>query len=251
MADDAKYGKPTAGGGGLDWGNPWVKYGTIAAGALLVYWLWKRRQGAAQNQLPAITGTDQATPSIDPNTGLPTQSFAVNPVTGLPINPATGLDFSQIGSASNSLGQWITAAYNAIVGAGASPTAADQALYDLMQGNTLTTTEQHLIDIAQKAAGAPPGGVWNTGNTTGTTTPPPPPTAKPLSLMQQYVNAVYAYLHRNTKTYKGPIFTAAQIQLAKQDVKSGQAALPAGFTAPAGYTLNPTTRILTPIKTAA
>jgi hypothetical protein len=62
--------------------------------------------------------------------------------------------------------------------------------------------------------------------------------------MQQFVNSVYAYLHRGAN-YTGPKYSTAQINLAKSDVLGGKASLPAGFTAPKGYVLNPTTRILT------
>lgn len=262
MADDKSYGSPTAGGVGFSWDNPWVKYGTIAAAGLLLYWLWRRRQG--QNQAPAITATDQATPYVDPNTGLPTQAFAVNPLTGVPINPATGQDFGQIGSASSDLGAWTTKALAAAKAAGISPLAANNALYNFLNNVGLTTQQQGILDTVLGSVGQPPGGPYQE-----TLLPPPPekpPAAKlpdwinkpfrpgvplpggggtVLTPMQQFVNSVYAYLHRNTKTYTGPVFTKTQIAQATTDVKTGKAYLPVGFNAPTGYVLNPTTRILT------
>ena len=66
-----------------------------------------------------------------------------------------------------------------------------------------------------------------------------PVETKPLSAVQTFVNNVYANIR------KGTVKTPANQAIAEDYVKTGAASLPVGFNAPTGYTLNPSTRILT------
>jgi hypothetical protein len=242
MADTAN-GAPTAGGG-----RPaWQKWALIGGVALLAYYLYSKYQAnqAANStasggaSTPNIAGTQ----SLDPNTGQPLETYAIDPNTGLPINPSTGQDFgvSQLGSASAALGTWITNAYAAATSAGAAPGLTNQALYDYTNGNPLSNAEAGVINTIEGKIGLPPGGLYPFEGTVAPATTSAPSTSTTLSAIQQYVNTIYSEIHART----GPKPTASQKALAEADVKSGKASLPSGFTAPAGYTLNPSTRILT------
>jgi hypothetical protein len=264
--------------------NPALKWGLVVGAVLAAWWLWKKRQAAASTAasgggLSAGTGTTVSPTSTD---GSGQVSF--DPGTGVPIagGGGGGTDMNQVGSPSSDLTKWTASAYQSLVNGGVDPLAADSALYNLLNDVPLSPGQRDILNKAFGGAGMPPGGPYNVtdqpppdnpappgpgsdkdhppadlkGYTwvwTGAgwvpvpipVTPPPPGSPPPpLSLMQQFVNSVYAYLHRTTG-YKGPTFTQAQITAATGDVKAGKATLPGGFSAPAGYILNPTTRILT------
>lgn len=244
MANDTKLGPPQAGGP-----KPVVKYALVAGGLILAYILYKKYAGSSSSTLGSgTTGTTTGTSSIDPNTGLPTSSYAVDPVTGVPINPSTGQDFGQIGSASGSLSQWITSATTAGNTLGIDPGLVSQALYNYTNGLSLSNAQGGILDKIFGSVGAAPGNALpfnpapasststSTGSTAGTST------NKTISAVQQFVNNVYANMH-NPLTAKN--VNPANAALAEADVKKGLAALPVGYTAPAGYVLNPSTRILT------
>ena len=256
MAADAANGAPTVGG------RPaWQKWALIGGVAILAYYLYTRYEANQANT--AATGTSGSgtttsptvgSSSIDPTTGQPITSFAVDPNTGVPINPATGQDFglTQIGSASSALGAWVTNAYAAATGNGVDATLANQTLYDYTNGNPLTTAEQGVLDTIFGKVGQAPGNLLPSGNGTVTTTtsstagitgaPGPNPggvTEPALTAVQNFVNNVYKNIRAGT------VKTPANEAIAENYVKSGAAYLPSGFTAPAGYQLNPSTRILT------
>ena len=236
MANDAKLGPPQAGGP-----KPVVKYALIGGALILAYILYKRYAAGATTASSGTTDTTSAPPT----------SFAVDPSTGVPINPTTGQDFGQIASAAPSLSSWTSAAYNALLGQGADPGTSSNALYNYTNGLPLTVTQGGLIDKALGAVCMAPGDLlpFNPSDPIITPTPilggsgqppqAPPVVAKLPNALQTFVNDVYANIHAGT--VKNP----ANVKLAEADVKSGKAALPTGFTAPAGYVLNPSTRILT------
>lgn len=235
MANDAKLGPPQAGGP-----SPVVKYALIAGGLIVAYILYSRYKSG--NTLGAGTTA---------TTSAPPTSFAVDPSTGVPINPTTGQDFGQIASATPSLSQWTTAAYNALLAGGADAGASSNALYNYTNGLPLNTAQGGLIDKALGGVGMPPGDLLPFNPTLpqatatpilgGTVQPPqaPPIVAKLPNALQTFVNDVYANIHAGT--VKNP----ANVKIAEADVKAGKASLPVGFTAPSGYVLNPSTRLLT------
>lgn len=245
MANDPKLGPPQASGP-----KPIVKYALIGGGLIVAYLLYKRYQSSG-----GIGAGTAATTTAAPGT-----SFAVDPSTGVPINPTTGQDFGQIASASPSIGTWTSSAYNALVGAGVDPGAASGALYNYTNGTQLDSTQGGIIDRALGLVGQAPGDSLPFNPLPPVITPPivkaptptggPPAVSKTVTALQQFVNDVYANMHNPLKAKS---VNPANAALAEADVKKGLAALPVGYTAPSGYVLNPATRLLSPapVKKAA
>lgn len=236
MANDPARGAPQPGGGQ----KPIVKYALIGGALILAYVLYSRYKNGSSS---LGTGT------TDTTTAPQGTSFAIDPNTGVPINPTTGQDFGAIGSTGGTLASWTTSAYNALIGQGADPGAVSNALYNYTNGLPLTSAQGGLVDSALGLVGQAPGDLlpFNPAPAAATTTPATAPTTSPVSAVQQFVNSIYAGIHAGGKLLP----TAAQQKLAEADVKSGKAKLPQGFTAPKGFVLNPSTRLLSPVKKAA
>src|SRR5215831_4310007 len=267
---DSSYGAPQGGDGGGGFSRKvgpfpmWVWVAGVGAAVLFIYFR-HRNAGGGGGILGASSGSSTGSAAGGGGLSGPTSvdgsgQVSFDPGTGLPIDPSTGLPYLNgvsAGGTQSTISGWVTSAEQAGKTLGLSPSAVNQALYDYTNGNSLSNGESGIIDTLLGKVGYPPDLLPFNGQppkppeaTPPIVKPPPPPSkgplsGKPLSTMQQFVDAVYAYIHRGAN-YKGPIFTAAQVKLAEADVKGGKAWLPAGFTAPAGYTLDPVTRYLKP-----
>lgn len=175
---DSDYGAPQSGGGGIGGyfaENPWAKWvalGVVAAGA---YYIYSRRRAA-----PAAVAGDGTTGTTS-GTGAPF-SYPMNPSTGLPVNPFTGQDFAQIGSASNDLGVWTSAALKQLQAGGTDPAVAEGAIYNFLNDLPLSVAQQGLISKALGSVGAAPGGPYPISI--------PPPTPAPAPAQGHYLNPV-------------------------------------------------------------
>lgn len=237
MAADRASGPPQAGGGP----SPMVKYALIGGALIVAYILYSRYKGSGASASTISPSGLASTPGpyqYDPSSGQ-----VIDTQTGLPVLT------SQPTNGTNDLTNWVSAAFKAVVGAGVDPGAASGALYNYTNGNPLTAAQGGIIDKALGLVGMAPGDQLPFNPTpaptppggTGTLPPASPPgaIAKLPNAIQDFVNKVYANIHAGT------VKTPANMTKAEAYVKSGQASLPQGFTAPKGYTLNPGTRILT------
>jgi len=155
--------------------------GVGLAGLIIVIVIIRSRMRANQegDQSPEVVGTED--PTVD---GIPTQSFADQLSNRFPSNvgtvpPALNRPVTNL--------QWLTIAFDYLVGLGKIPGVAQRALQDYLAGKPLSPEQQQLVDIAlaNSTVSLPPEGVGLPGATTPTTTTP---TTTPTE-MPQYVQA--------------------------------------------------------------
>jgi hypothetical protein len=268
-SDRTINGPPQAGGGGALSRIPKpVLYGGGAIAAYVLYRVYKNHQASAA--ATAATATDAGTPT-DTSGSVPGLGSLVGGLQGgtsAGSGGAPGLGIStSSGTTDSSLGGWIAAAENQFAALGVDPVAGQQALYNYVNGQPLTSQQTGILDQIFKQNGYPSSDllpvfgtipnptptvptvpVSTTTGTVITSTSNPPSVGttqgKALSVIQQFVNDVYKNIRAGT--VKNP----ANQRIAEADVKSGLASLPVGFTAPTGYTLG-ANRFLTPIPAKA
>lgn len=168
---------PAQGGKGLPL---WVIIGGVVAVAGFLY--FRHRSAASQ----AAIGTGTPGVATDPNTGLP-----IDPLTGLPYitNPTT----------PQTNDTWATAAEQWAVTHGIGAALANQAIYDYLNGNSLSTQESDILNKILSGFGFPPDILPFFGHPSQpkpTPAPPviqpgngPSPTPKPVGNVLQHVNA--------------------------------------------------------------
>jgi hypothetical protein len=156
----------------------WV-WGAIVAVVILGYVWWKN------SHAPVATATDTTQPTdltgtgtIDPNTGLPLAYTGG----GLPYSPTLPGQPGIGGFVTNS--QWIAQAEYAAGQLGHSQLDILQALTNWLTGQTLTATQQAIVNSVIGLIGLPPdmSGVAPSQPGTGTTTPPPATAKKAISI---------------------------------------------------------------------
>lgn len=235
--------------GGTIFGIPYLYAGLGVAGVILVILYLRRQSGGGASQ--PLSGS----PVVDANTGLPVQGVAIDPNTGTPIDPATGLGYLSGlggGGATNTLAGWITAAENGLKGLGYAPSLISQALYDYTNGNQLSTAEAGVIDKALGTVGYPPNLLPFFGPVPSGNVPNHPivTTPKPTTIPQSLQNAADNLRRQVGKTAaKGaPPKKIADTVLVS--ILKGRTKLPSGVVAPAGYKLGKD-GYLAPVKVPA
>lgn len=151
---------------------PAYMWGLILGGLLLAYMWWSRRKSAAAGAAQVVTTT--GTPFDVPSTG------GLSPAGGV----STGTDTTGTSGSSpwgtNAL--WEASALAALSGSGVSPLAAQIALEKYLNGVSLSTADQQIVNLALSKQGAPPNGLTGppvldpvpSTSGGGTTTTPPP-----------------------------------------------------------------------------
>jgi hypothetical protein len=265
--DRTTNGPPQAGGGGALSRIPKpVLYGGGALAAYILYRVYKSRQAAAASGASSATDTGTPTDTSGSVPGLGSLVGGLQGGTSVGSGGAPGLGISTAsGTTDSSLAGWIAAAENQFSALGIDPVTGQQALFNYVNGQALTSQQTGILDQIFKQNGYPSsdllpvfGTIPNPTPTTPvlgppTTNTPPlnsikpipgspanPPQAKALTAIQTFVNDVYKNIRAGT--VKNP----ANERIAEADVKSGLAALPVGFTAPTGYTLG-ANRFLSPV----
>jgi hypothetical protein len=264
--DRTTNGPPQAGGSPLSRIPKPVLYGGAALVAFVLYRVYKSRQAAAASG-GASSATDTGTPT-DTSGSVPGLGSLVGGLQGgssVGAGGAPGLGIATgSGTTDSSLAAWIAAAENQFSALGVDPVTGQQALFNYVNGQALTSQQTGILDQIFKQNGypsldllpvfgtipnptpvatAPPvttPGASSTGKVIDSKTTAPTPQSNALSAIQTFVNDVYKNIRAGT--VKNP----ANERIAEADVKSGLAALPVGFTAPAGYTLG-ANRFLSPV----
>jgi hypothetical protein len=131
-----------------------------AAGVVIVFVYLRHRSAAAAT---GNTITPVAAPTVDPNTGQ-----LIDPLTGQPYITSAGTQNL------NTNESWMTAAFQYLTAHNFSPALAAQALYDYLNGNTLSNLESGAVNAALGGVGLPPNPGPYLGNI------PPTPGNKPV-----------------------------------------------------------------------
>lgn len=138
-----------------------------AVGIVGVYVLFHYLHGATSSTPATVSSATLPTNYSLPGAGATQTSGSATSSSSTPSTPTTNAE-------------WGNAAAAYLIGAGDNPSLVEQALSDFLAGNTLTASEQTLVNAALKQLGSPPGGVLPTGATgTTTTTTPTAPVASP------------------------------------------------------------------------
>lgn len=264
MANDAKYGEPTAGGGGgfasrTVMGMPmWVWI--VGVGAVVIFVYYRRKGGGALlGGASSTTDTGLTGPTSTDGTG----AVSFDPSTGLPIDPSTGLPYLNMASSQgsqSSIEGWVASAEAAGKSLGLSPSAVNQALYDYTQGNALSAGEAGIIDKLLGKIGYPPDLLPFFGPIPN----PKPPVAKPphkrptkpptgggpIPVPKKLPGGGFTTFPPRPVTHPKPrtqtqLLPTPQAASFVREVLAGKAPLPKGLSTPAGYKINPKTRILT------
>lgn len=143
----------------------WVLIGGAVAVALF---LWSRNRNKGQN-------TDTGA-SLVPG-------VATDPNTGLPIDPLTGLPYITNPQQPPTNESWVIGAESWASHNGISPSLANQALVDYLNGNVLNASESDVLNKVLGGYGFPPTPLPFFGNPVvpkTTPTPHPNPTPSPL-----------------------------------------------------------------------
>jgi hypothetical protein len=266
--DRATNGPPQAKSGGLSAIPKPVLYGGAALAAFVLYRVYKSRQAAAASGASSATDTGTPTDTSGSVPGLGSLVGGLQGGTSAGAGGAPGLGISTAsGTTDSSLGGWIAAAENQFSALGIDPVTGQQALFNYVNGQALSSQQTGILDQIFKQNGYPSSDLLPVFGTIPNPTPtlpvaappttnpvpptvgkiidsksirPPAPQTAALSAIQTFVNDVYKNIRAGT--VKNP----ANERLAEADVKSGLAALPVGFTAPTGYTLG-ANRFLTPV----
>lgn len=167
----------------------WV-WGAIVAAVILGV-MWWRNAHATQ----AATATDTTVPdptmggTIDPNTGLPVTpyygSYGGSPGYGYGVGSGYGAGYGYGYPTSNGIttnAQWIQQAEYAAASLGHSQLEILGALTAWLTGQSLTATQQQIVNAAIGLIGLPPD---TSGTVPSSTTPPPaaaPPAAKAMTV---------------------------------------------------------------------
>lgn len=121
-------------------------WAAMIAGGAWAYYLYKGR--VSTGAVPQATDTTGSTSS-----GTGTDAPGVN--LGLGTNPPTGA----AGSPSvTTNAQWARQTLDSLIAGGADPTLASDAISTYMNGGTLTSAQQSIIDKALQSFGSPPEG---------------------------------------------------------------------------------------------
>lgn len=110
-----------------------------------------------------------------PNSGSAFTSAGASSNGGNAGELATTGGTSGFGGAGTSLAQWAANAVNWLIGQGASPADASNALSAYINGSTLTQDQTSIVNQALSQFGAPPSGILPVNTGAAVVTPPPVP----------------------------------------------------------------------------
>lgn len=162
----------------------WV-WGAGVAGLIVAYTLYKNYKANQSATAVQSTTTDNTNA-----TGVSSGALSYDPTTGDVYDATTGTDYGSLSTspyfpmsstglttvqgipaATNS--EWLTNAETALLGQGHAPLEVLSALSKFINGNTLTSAEQSIVNAAITAEGLPPD------TSSVTTTPATPTTPAP------------------------------------------------------------------------
>jgi len=131
--------------------------GVMLAGGILAFMWWRNRSaGAPQDNAASDEPLVYDTVGVD---GLPPGAIG-DYLDSDPTNPAypTGLTPTGIPGPITNV-QWSRLAFDYLIGQGNDPALVERALAKYISGNALTQAEQAVVNLAQRAFGAPPEGL--------------------------------------------------------------------------------------------
>jgi len=166
--------------------------GVVLAGLIIIFVIIRSRlrANAAGDESPQVVGTDE-----DSVAGIPTGSFADQLSNRFPASNMGTVPPALSRPVTNA--QWLTIAFDYLVGLGKIPSVVQRALQDYLAGKSLSAEQQQLVDIAlaNSAVSIPPEGVTLPDNQ--------PPGQQPgTAQMPQYVSVPVNY---NLYTWVGEL----------------------------------------------
>lgn len=140
----------------------------IAALIILFVVIRNRRKGNEGDTSPQVAGTEE-----DSVEGIPTGSFADQLSGRFPASNMGTIPQGLNRPVTNA--QWLTVAFDYLVGLGKIPSVVQRALADYLAGKSLSLEQQQLVDIAlaNSQISLPPEGVTLPNSQTPGTQPPP------------------------------------------------------------------------------